>query len=92
MDMTEAEKQSLDQFMQDASEDYQVNEKQIKDMNKDIRFIGVTGGMWEEYLEKTHGEDSTRARLEFDMTSERLFTYVGEQTKNRAVLSTNPTT
>ena len=84
MDMTEAEKQSLDQFMQDVSEDYQVNEKQIKDMNKDIRFIGVTGGMWEEYLEKTHGEDSTRARLEFDMTSERLFTYVGEQTKNRA--------
>ena len=84
MDMSEKESKDLAQFMQDASDDYAVNEKQIRDANKDIRFIGVTGGMWEDYLEKTHSENSDRARLEFDMTSERLFTFVGEQTKNRA--------
>jgi hypothetical protein len=74
----------LEQFKQDVSDDYELTEKQREDQGKDIRFIGVTGGMWEDYLEKTHGEDSDRARLEFDMTSERLFKFVGEWTKNRA--------
>jgi hypothetical protein len=74
----------LEQFKQDVSDDYELTEKQREDQGKDIRFIGVTGGMWEDYLEKTHGEDSDRARLEFDMTSERLFKFVGEWTKSRA--------
>ncbi len=77
-------KDKLSQFKQDVSDDYEITEKQREDANKDIRFIGVTGGMWEDYLEKTHSEDSDRARLEFDMTSERLFKFVGEWTQNRA--------
>lgn len=74
----------LDQFKDDVADDYEETQQQREDANKDLRFFGVTGGMWEDYLKKTHGEDSSRAKLEFDMTSERLFKYVGEWTQNRA--------
>lgn len=84
MGMSEKDQDQLSVFKQDVAEGYEVTQKQREDANKDIRVIGVTGGMWEEYLEKTHGEDSDRARLEFDMTSERVFKFVGEWTQNRA--------
>ena len=52
--------------------------------NEDIRFCNVEGGMWEGWLEQTHGYDTNRAKLEFDITTDFVNRYVGEWTLNRA--------
>jgi len=80
----------LEQFKQDATDDYDQTKQQREDANQDLRFIGVKGGMWEDYLESTHGSDSNRARLEFDLTSDALMDFVGEWTTNRAGVIYNP--
>lgn len=75
---------SLEDFKNDVANDYEVTREQREDANKDMRFIGVTGGMWEDYLSATHGSDTDRARMEFDMTTDNVMRYVGEWTTSRA--------
>ena len=55
-----------------------------------MRFCNVDGGMWEGWLENTHGYDSNRARLEFDITTDFVNRYVGEQKMNRANVRFKP--
>ena len=74
----------LADFKQDVADDYEASTYQREDANRDIRFIGVTGGMWEDYLTKTHSETSDRARLQFDLTTDHVMRFVGEQVTNRA--------
>ncbi|MCZ6898283.1 MAG: hypothetical protein O7D95_06225 [Betaproteobacteria bacterium] len=68
--MSKDNSKQLEEFKQDVADDYEVTRHQREDANKDIRFIGVTGGMWEDYLTTTHGDDDDRVRMEFDITSD----------------------
>ncbi|MCP5005820.1 MAG: hypothetical protein GY941_18075, partial [Planctomycetes bacterium] len=49
---------------------------------EDMRFIGVDGGMWEDYQTDTY--DDSRVKLELDVTSPHVMRYVGERNLNRA--------
>lgn len=57
--------------------------------NEDMRFVNVTGGMWEgeKWLEEGYKE---RARLEFDLVSNHLFRFIGEWNQNRVGIEFRP--
>jgi len=80
----------LDQYKLDVAIDYKASEEFRRAANEDMRFIGVDGGMWENYLTDTHNNNTKRARLEFDITSDHVLRYVGEQTLNRANVTYTP--
>lgn len=61
-----------------------INEEERDAANEDMRFCNVDGGMWEDWLTNTHGSDTNRAKLEFDITTDYVNRYVGEQKLNRA--------
>lgn len=81
------ESKDLDKWKREAEIDFDVSEDTRDKCNEEMRFISVPGGMWEGFLEKTHGahgENKGRAKLELDITSEIVNRYVGEQRLNRA--------
>jgi len=80
----------LEEYKQDVSDDYDATEHQRIDANKDLRFIGVTGGMWEDYLSETHNSNTDRAMMEFDLTSDYVMRFVGEWSLNRAGVIYDP--
>lgn len=80
--MTDKDIADLARWKREAEIDFDISAEVRDAQNEDIRFITVDGGMWEGFLEKTHGRG--RARPEFDLTSERVNRYIGEQRLNRA--------
>jgi len=80
----------LQDFKEDASRDYLTTYRQREQANEDMRFCSVKGGMWEGYLERTHGEESSRARLELDITSNYVQRFNGEWTQNRVNVTFTP--
>jgi hypothetical protein len=73
----------IDQAKQDIEKDYNAQEEQREQANIDMRFISTPGGMWEDWLDETHGENSERVRMEFDLTSDWVYRYYGQWVKNR---------
>ena len=55
--------------------------------NEDMRFVNVTGGMWEDWRDSSF-ED--RAKMEFDLVSNHLFRYMGEWNLNRQGVEYRP--
>ena len=81
----------LEDFKADVAKDYENTEDVRRAANIDFRFIGVDGGMWEDFLVDTHHNDTNqRARLELDITSDYVMRFVGEWTLNRANVSFTP--
>ena len=82
---TEAEK--LEQLKQRVDNDADVMTDQRDKANEDIRFVNVTGGMWENFLEP---EFERRAKMEFDLVSNHLFRFMGEWNMNRMGVEYRP--
>ncbi len=70
----------LDKFKQDISRDADIADEQREAANEDMRFVNVTGGMWEGDYENA----SNHVKLEFDMASDFLNRSIGEWNQNRS--------
>lgn len=71
----------LDKFKKDIALDYNVTDIQRDQANEDMRFVNVTGGMWEGFLTSDFGID--RVKLELDLTSDYLQRFLGEWNDSR---------
>jgi len=72
----------LDKYKNDVSKDYDAIRYTRLAANEDMRFIGVDGGMWEDFLSDSYSDN--RVKLEFDITSPYVMRYIGERNLNRA--------
>lgn len=72
----------LDKFKKDVAKDYDAIRDTRLAANEDMRFIGVDGGMWEDFLTNAYSGD--RVKLELDVTSPYVMRYIGERNLNRA--------
>lgn len=72
----------LDKYKKDVAKDYDAIRDTRLAANEDMRFIGIDGGMWEDFLNETYSDD--RVKLEFDITSPYVMRYIGERNLNRA--------
>jgi len=85
-DVTDDEK--LDKFKLDITRDADLVDEQREQANEDMRFVNVTGGMWEGFLEKDF--DTDRVKLEFDIISNYLQRFLGEWDNNRMGVEFKP--
>lgn len=85
-EMTPEEK--LNKFKLDVSSDADVVDDQRDQANEDMRFVNVTGGMWEGFL--TNDFDDNRVKLEFDIVSNYLQRFLGEWDQNRMGVEFKP--
>lgn len=76
------ENNDLEKFKQDVQRDYDALRETRIAADEDMRFIGVDGGMWENFLEDAYSNN--RVKLELDVTSPYVMRYVGERNMNRA--------
>ena len=81
IEMSEADTERLAQFKNDAKNDFEVSQDARDAANEDMRFVNVPGGMWESFLEDDFDED--RVKLELDLVSDFLSTFIGEWNQNR---------
>lgn len=72
--------EKLSQFRIDITKDADVVSDQRDKANEDMRFIHVSGGMWEGFLED---EFSDRTKLEFDIISNYINRFIGQWNQNR---------
>ncbi len=79
--------QRLEKSMQDIQNDADLMIDQRDKANEDMRFVNVTGGMWENFLE---GEFEDRAKMEFDLVSNFLFRFMAEWNQNRQGVEYRP--
>ena len=84
---TETKDQRLDDFKMAISNDADVMSDQRDKANEDMRFVNVTGGMWEGFLEEVFAE---RAKMEFDLVSNFLYRFIGEWNLNRQGVKFKP--
>jgi len=82
------EDEKLAKFMSDISSDADVVDDQRIQANEDMRFVNVVGGMWEGFLEEDFNQD--RVKLEFDIVSNYLQRFLGEQNSNRIGVEYKP--
>ena len=75
-EMSDEDSARLDQFKEDISNDFELSADARDAANEDMRFINVPGGMWENFLEDDFDQD--RVKLELDLVSDFLSTFVGE--------------
>lgn len=95
--MSEPDRERLDTFKLDLTEDASVTEDQRDRADEDMRFVNVAGGMWENFLTgssdflsgSTDGE-TERVRLELDIVSDFLQGYIGEWGQNRVGVEYKP--
>ena len=80
-DMSEADTEKLAQFKLDVASDSDVGEEARESANSDMRFVNVPGGMWEDFLEADF--DADRVKLELDLVSDFLSSFIGEWNQNR---------
>ena len=81
------EASQLHQFKQDIIKDADVVSDQRDKANEDMRFINVSGGMWEGFLED---EFSDRTKLEFDIISNYINRFIGQWNQNRIGVEYKP--
>ncbi len=79
--------QKVESFKQNIQNDADVMIDQRDKANEDMRFVNVTGGMWENFLE---GEFEDRARMEFDLVSNHLFRFMSQWNTNRQGVEYRP--
>ena len=77
----------LDKFKRDIINDADDLSEQRDKANADMRFINVTGGTWEDFLEQEFG---SRTKLEFDLTSDFVNRFLGEWDLNRVGVEFKP--
>lgn len=77
----------LDDYKLDIGNDADLVQDQRDKANEDMRFVNVTGGMWEDFLEEEFAE---RAKMEFDLVSDFLFRFIGEWNLNRQGVEYRP--
>lgn len=65
----------LDKFKLDIAKDADVVDEQRDQANEDMRFVNVTGGMWEGF---STDEFDSRVKMEFDVVSNFLQRFLGE--------------
>lgn len=78
----------LDKFKADIAKDADVVDEQRRQANEDMRFVNVTGGMWEDFLPNTFDDD--RVKLEFDVVSNFLQRFLGEADANNVGVEFKP--
>lgn len=83
----ESDEDKLDRFKTDIQKDADIQREQRLAANEDMRFINVTGGMWEDFLEP---EFQDRTKLEFDIVSDYVNRFIGEWNLNRAGVEYKP--
>jgi hypothetical protein len=79
--------EKLEKVKQRVDHDADVMSDQRNKANEDLRFVNVTGGMWENFLEP---EFERRAKMEFDLVSNHLFRFIGEWNLNRMGVEYRP--
>jgi hypothetical protein len=77
----------LDQYKKDIINDADIVQEQSQKANEDMRFINVSGGMWEGFLED---EFNDRTKLEFDIISNYINRFIGEWNQNRVGVEYKP--
>ncbi len=78
----------LGAFKRDIAKDADIVDEQRDKANEDMRFVNVTGGMWEDWLTDDFPED--RVKLELDMVSNFLQRFIGEWNQNRVGVEYKP--
>jgi hypothetical protein len=94
-DETNRERDSGTATLDQRLEDYKLNIGTDADLmadqsdkaNEDLRFVNVTGGMWEGFLEE---EFANRSKMEFDLISNFLYRFIGEWNLNRQGVKFRP--
>jgi len=87
--MTDADRDRLEQFKNDLREDGTATEDQRDRAAEDMRFVGLPGGMWEDFL--TNDDMSVnRVKLELDLVSDFLQGFIGEWNQNRIGVEYKP--
>ena len=68
--------EKLGDFMINIAKDADVVDDQRDHANEDMRFVNVSGGMWEGFFEDQ--QVNSRVKLELDLVSDFLNTFLGE--------------
>jgi hypothetical protein len=77
----------LKSFKEDITKDADAMAEQRQEANEDMRFVNVTGGMWEDFLQDSY---NGRTKLEFDLVSDFVNTFLGEWNQNRVSVEYKP--
>ena len=86
-EMTDKDRERLEQFKIDVTSDADITEEIREAANEDMLFVHVPGGMWLNFLDDDF-ED--RVKLELDMVSDPLQTFIGEWNQNRVGVEFKP--
>ncbi len=84
---TDKEIDLLEKYLEQLHDDSDNSEDQRDKANEDMRFIHVTGGQWEGFLEDDF-ED--RVKLQFDITTPYKNRFIGEWNQNRVEVDYKP--
>lgn len=76
----ETKDEKLKRFIKDLKEDADIMTDVRRAARKDMRFVTVDGGHWEDYREN---ETEGRAKWQFDVTNNPINTFVGEWSQNK---------
>ena len=82
--------QELDQYKRDIEKDGDAQADQRSSATEDMRFIHVTGGMWEGWL-TDNDSVAKRVKMELDVVSNPLQRFIGEWNQNRVGVEFKPT-
>lgn len=80
-------KDKLARFKLDIVNDADVVDDQRDKANEDMRFVNVTGGMWEGFLDN---DFTDRVKLELDLVSNFLQRFIGQWNQNRVGVEYKP--
>lgn len=78
----------LAKYKRDITNDADIMDDQRQKAQEDMRFINVSGGMWENFLETSFPED--RVRLELDTVSDFVQRFAGQWSQNRVGVEYKP--
>lgn len=82
--------EKLDQFKRDIQKDGDAQSDQRWSATEDMRFIHVSGGMWEGWL-SDNAAIAKRVKMELDIVSNPLQRFIGEWNQNRVGVEYKPT-
>lgn len=86
-DVPETDAERLERYKLDVEKDADIVSEQRDCANEDMRFVNVTGGMWEGFLEDEFGD---RTKLEFDIISNYIQRYIGQWNQSRVGVEFKP--
>lgn len=82
--------EKLDKFKLDIAKDANVMIDQRDSADADMRFLNVKGGMWEGFLDSTTSGSGLRIKLELDLVSDFVQSFIGEWNQNRVGVEYKP--